>query len=324
MTDRLESTKNEGGRRGRAVSTGAGFGLAGAVIAYVFWGLMPLYWHLMAAVDSVEVLAHRIVWSFVFIGAVLVATGRTGEALRHIRAVFTKTHAPMARVIIAASAFASANWLINILGVNTGRVVELGIGTFLTPLATAAIGICVFRERISKLRAAALGVAALGVAALVVGLDRFPTIALSVSATWAIYGALKKKVTLAPLESVMLEHALMLPFALAWLLLGNGGSAALRFFEGFDGISWVLMGTGVVTSIPMILFSLAAQRLPFTVLGIIQFLSPVLTLLLGVFVFAEPLGTAQAAAIACVVVAAVLFVAGGREERKRAAGGEEK
>ena len=144
MTDRLESTKNEGGRRGRAVSTGAGFGLAGAVIAYVFWGLMPLYWHLMAAVDSVEVLAHRIVWSFVFIVAVLVATGRTGEALRHIRAVFTKTHAPMARVIIAASAFASANWLINILGVNTGRVVELGIGTFLTPLATAAIGICVF------------------------------------------------------------------------------------------------------------------------------------------------------------------------------------
>lgn len=201
----------------------------------------------------------------------------------------------------AASVFASANWLINILGVNTGRVVELGLGTFLTPLATVAIGILIFGERVSKIRAAALAVAAVGVAALVTGLDRFPTIALSVSATWAIYGALKKKVTLAPMESVALEHALMLPFALAWLCLSRAGAALDLFAAGFaDGISYVLIGTGLVTAIPMILFSLAAQRLPLSILGIIQFLSPVLTLLLGVFVFGELLSSAEAAALFCV------------------------
>ena len=286
------------------------WGLAGAIAAYVFWGVMPLYWHLMAAVDAVDIMAHRIVWSFVFIVMLLLLQGRLSQTISRTRAVFSKPQRRTAALVTAASVFASANWLINILGVNTGRVVELGLGTFLTPLATVAIGILIFGERVSKIRAAALAVAAVGVAALVTGLDRFPTIALSVSATWAIYGALKKKVTLAPMESVALEHALMLPFALAWLCLSRAGAALDLFAAGFaDGISYVLIGTGIVTAIPMILFSLAAQRLPLSILGIIQFLSPVLTLLLGVFVFGEPLSSAEAAALFCVATAAVLYAA---------------
>lgn len=289
------------------------WGLAGAIAAYVLWGVMPLYWHLMAAVDSVDILAHRIVWSFAFIVMLLALQGRLSATISRTCAVFSKKQRKTAALVAAASLFASANWLINILGVNTGRVVELGLGTFLTPLATVAIGIVIFGERVSKIRAAALAVAALGVAALVTGLDRFPSIALSVSATWATYGALKKKVTLAPMESVALEHALMLPFALAWLFLSKDGAAISLFAEGFSsGISLVLIGTGLVTSIPMILFSLAAQRLPLSILGIIQFVSPVLTLLLGVFVFGEPLSGAEAAALFCVATAAVLYAASAR------------
>ena len=296
-----------------AVKLPKNLGLAGALVAYVFWGLMPLYWHLMVEVDAVDILAHRIIWSFVFILGVLCYGGRLLQTVGHIRAVFSQRSSENRRtalLVVLASVFASANWLINILGVNTGRVVELGLGTFLTPLATVAIGILIFGERVSKIRAAALAVAAVGVAALVTGLDRFPTIALSVSATWAIYGALKKKVTLTPMESVALEHALMLPFALAWLCLSRAGAALDLFAAGFaDGISYVLIGTGLVTAIPMILFSLAAQRLPLSILGIIQFLSPVLTLLLGVFVFGEPLSSAEAAALFCVATAALLYAA---------------
>ena len=302
-----------------AVKLPKNLGLAGALVAYVFWGLMPLYWHLMVEVDAVDILAHRIIWSFVFILGVLCYGGRLLQTVGHIRAVFSQRSSENRRtalLVVLASVFASANWLINILGVNTGRVVELGLGTFLTPLATVAIGIVVFGERVSKVRAAALLVASLGVASLVTGLDRFPTIALSVSATWAIYGALKKKVTLEPMESVALEHFLMLPFALGWLVFSGDGTSIAFFKDGFSsGISFVLMGTGVVTSIPMILFSLAAQQLPLTVLGIIQFLSPVLTLLLGIFFFGEGMSWAEAAALACVVTAATLYVASARSSK---------
>ena len=302
-----------------AVKLPKNLGLAGALVAYVFWGLMPLYWHLMVEVDAVDILAHRIIWSFVFILGVLCFEGRLQQTVGHIRALFLQRSSGNRRtvlLVVLAAVFASANWLINILGVNTGRVVELGLGTFLTPLATVAIGIVIFGERVSKVRATALLVASLGVASLITGLDRFPTIALSVSATWALYGALKKKVTLEPMESVALEHFLMLPFALGWLLFSGDGTSIAFFKDGFSsGISFVLMGTGVVTSIPMILFSLAAQQLPLTVLGIIQFLSPVLTLLLGVFFFGEGMSWAEAAALACVVTAATLYVASARSSK---------
>ena len=284
-------------------------GLSSAVIAYCFWGFMPLYWHLMAEASHVEVLAHRIIWSLLFIALMLFFKGQLFQTLATCRTLAVKSNRKVAGIIVLASMFASLNWLINIVGVNTGRVVELGLGMFLTPLATVAIGIAFFSERLTRIKALAMGFAACSVVILASGLDRFPWIAVGVSSTWAIYGALKKKVAIAPMDSVFVEHVLMFAPALGFLCLAPGGYAG-HFCSGFDsGLSWILMGTGVMTSIPMILFSLAAQRLPMTMLGVIQYLNPVLTLAVGVFVFAEPVAAAELGALVCILAAVFLFVA---------------
>ena len=299
----------------KANSTDAA-GVASAVIAYCFWGFMPLYWHLMAEASHVEVLAHRIIWSLLFIVLMLVFKGEFAQTLAACRTLAAKSNRNAAGIIVLASMFASLNWLINIVGVNTGRVVELCLGMFLTPLATVAIGIVFFSERLTRLRALAVGLAACSVVILAAGLDRFPWIAVGVSSTWAIYGALKKKVTIAPMDSVFVEHALMFAPAFVFLCLAPGEYAA-HFCSGFDsGLSWILMGTGVMTSIPMILFSLAAQRLPMTMLGVIQYLNPVLTLAVGVFVFSDPVAAAELGALVCILAAVFLFVASGYFPRR--------
>lgn len=287
-------------------------GLFAALASYSIWGLIALYWRLMAEATSVEILAHRIVWSFVFIIGILLFQRQIGKTLTLIKEMFASPIATRAWILLLATLFASANWLINIMGVNNGHVVELSLGTFLTPIATMTIGLVFFSEKVSRLRQIAIAFAVLGVAVLIGGLDRFPWYALSVSVTWATYGALKKLIVIDPMKSVAIEHLLMFFPALAFLLSGAQGLYWERFESGFEtGLSWYLLGTGIVTSVPMILFSLAAQKLPMTVLGIIQFLSPVITFFLGIFVFQEVVTRAECLALACILVAVSLYVIGG-------------
>lgn len=287
-------------------------GLFAALASYSIWGLIALYWRLMAEATSVEILAHRIVWSFVFIIGILLFQRQIGKTLLLIKDMIKAPVATRAWILLLATVFASANWLINIMGVNTGHVVELSLGTFLTPIATMTIGLVFFAEKVSRLRKIAIAFAVLGVAVLIGGLDRFPWYALSVSVTWATYGALKKLIVIDPMKSVAIEHLLMFFPAFLFLLYGAQGLYWCRFEEGFQtGLSWYLLGTGIVTSVPMILFSLAAQKLPMTVLGIIQFLSPVITFFLGIFVFQEAVTTAESLALACILVAVSLYIVGG-------------
>ena len=285
-------------------------GLLSALGAYSIWGLIALYWNLMSEAGDMEILAHRIVWSLFFIIGLLIAKRQLGATMSLLKSLFTEPKKNRTILLVLATLVASGNWLINIMGVTMGRVVELGLGTFLTPLLTMTIGVVIFSERISKLRAMAIVLAAIGVAVLITGLDRFPWIAILVSSTWATYGALKKTIVIEPLKSVAIEHILMFGPALIYLLSFNGIFVE-HFLNSFsNGLSWTLMGTGIVTSVPMILFSLAAQRLPMTVLGIIQFLCPVLTFLLGVFVFKEEVTSAELIALGFILTAVSLYIAG--------------
>lgn len=293
-------------------------GILASVVAYCFWGLMPLYWRQLAEAAPVEILAHRIIWSFAFIMAGLVVAGRLPSAARVLGRLLRSPRENGTFIIVLAAVFASVNWLVNILGVNTGRVVELGLGMFLTPLATVALGVIVFSERLSGLRLVAVLLAACGVVVLIAGLDRFPWIAIGVSASWAIYGALKKKVTIDAADSVAIEHGLLLVPALAYIFFAPGGYAS-HFAGGFSsGLSLLLIGTGIMTSIPMVLFSVSAQKLPMTLLGIIQYLNPVLTLSVGVVVFAEPVTDAEKAALAFIFAAVVLYVVSSRQKQNPA------
>lgn len=289
-------------------------GLLSAIGAYTIWGTITLYWALLAGVDSVEVLSHRIVWSLVFVIGLLIIRRKLGETLELLKNLILAPRRNHTLLLLLATFFASANWLVNIMGVSMGRVVELSLGTFLTPLATMAIGVVFFSERVSKIRIAAIALAVIGVGVLITGLDRFPWFAVLVSSTWAIYGALKKKIVIEPLKSVGIEHVLMSVPAIIYLLSFDG-IFIRHFLSGFDSVtSWALMGTGIVTSVPMILFSLAAQRIPMTILGIIQYTCPITTFLLGVFYFQEPVTSTELTALSFIAAAVVLYVLGNRQK----------
>ena len=289
-------------------------GLLSAIGAYTIWGTITLYWALLADVDSVEVLSHRIVWSLVFVIGLLIIRRKLGETLELLKNLILAPRRNHTLLLLLATFFASANWLVNIMGVGMGRVVELSLGTFLTPLATMAIGVVFFSERVSKIRIAAIALAVIGVGVLITGLDRFPWFAVLVSSTWAIYGALKKKIVIEPLKSVGIEHVLMSVPAIIYLLSFDG-IFIRHFLSGFDSVtSWALMGTGIVTSVPMILFSLAAQRIPMTILGIIQYTCPITTFLLGVFYFQEPVTSTELTALSFIAAAVVLYVLGNRQK----------
>ena len=290
-------------------------GLLSAIGAYTIWGTITLYWALLADVDSVEVLSHRIVWSLVFVIGLLIIRRKLGETLELLKNLILAPRKNHTLLLLLATFFASANWLVNIMGVSMGRVVELSLGTFLTPLATMAIGVVFFSERVSKIRIAAIALAVIGVGVLITGLDRFPWFAVLVSSTWAIYGALKKKIVIEPLKSVGIEHVLMSVPAIIYLLSFDG-IFIRHFLSGFNSVtSWALMGTGIVTSVPMILFSLAAQRIPMTILGIIQYTCPITTFLLGVFYFQEPVTSTELTALSFIAAAVVLYVLGNRQKK---------
>ena len=300
-----------------AARQAAGGGLAAALVSYAIWGMMPIYWAGTAPALPLEVLSHRIVWAVAFIGAALLITGR-GRALAAASRALVRDPR-QASLILAAALFASLNWLVNILGAHTGRVVELGTGMFLTPLMTVLFGALFFHERLGGIRLAAVALAACGLAVMVFSLGCVPLIALGVSSTWAAYSAVKKSVRVNAVLSTGIEHALMLPFAaayLAWL----AGSGQGRFLAGDAALSLLLFGTGLVTAIPMVAYSYAAQRLPLSVLGFVQYLNPVLTICVGCLALGERLGPAQALALAFIVAGVALFAAAPRMGRKKADG----
>ena len=274
-------------------------GLAAALVSYLFWGFMALYWNLLAAADSWEVIAHRVVWTFVFVLVLLLVRGRGKEISETVK---TLVHDPRRAVLLlAAAVFASLNWWINVIGVVTEQVVQLGIGTFLTPLISVLLGVLFFSE----------------VALMIASFGEFPWIALGVSATWGLYGAMKKKLMLDAQVGIFLEVTLMLPFALFYAVhLENTGFG--HFLAGDAVLSAALVGTGIVTSIPLVLFTFAAMNLPMNVLGFCQYLSPILTLLLGIFWFEEPFGQEELLPLLFIWSGILLFCAAEVKEMRGA------
>ena len=245
-------------------------GIAAGVLAYIIWGLMPIYWRLLGEASSLEILCLRIIGSLVFIFGYLAAKGRLGE-------------------LVGAAFFSSANWLVNIVGVNTGHVVELGIGMFLTPLMSVALGVVFFREKLTPIQWISVLLPLVGVLIMIWGLGRIPWIAILVSSTWAVYSAIKKKVPLSAWISLAVEHALMLiPAALYLMYLERAGGMYFLHGHGVE-LDLALLFVGFVTAIPMIAFSYAAPRLPMLMLGFIQTLNPILVTSLGVLFFGESL-----------------------------------
>ncbi|MCX4737384.1 EamA family transporter RarD [Streptomyces antibioticus] len=277
-------------------------GLLNGFAAYGMWGLVPLFWPLLKPAGSVEILAHRMVWSLVFVAAALLFVRRwawAGELLRQPRRL---------GLVVIAAAVITVNWGVYIWAVNSGHVVEASLGYFINPLVTIAMGVLLLKERLRPVQWAAVGVGAAAVLVLTIGYGRPPWISLCLAFSFAVYGLVKKKVNLGGVESLTAETAVQFLPALVYLLWLSGRGDSTFAAEG-TGHALLLASTGVVTALPLVCFGAAAIRVPLSTLGLLQYLAPVFQFLLGVLYFGEEMPVERWAGFALVWLALALLTA---------------
>lgn len=279
-------------------------GMMAALSTYLIWGVLPLYWNLLARAEANEILAHRIIWSFVFMVVVLMVTKRWQSFKEDCRALWQDKK--RGAILLLAAFTISLNWLTYIWAVNHGHVIDTSIGYYINPLMSVLFGIVFFRERISGLKKISLLLAAIGIVLMTYQLGKLPWVAVVLAVSFSVYGALKKQLHLNPFSSITLETLLMVPFAVPYIGILMM-SPANHFSLATPDLALYLMGTGVVTAVPLVLFSYGANLLPLNVLGFFQYISPTIGLLLGIFFFHETFGMAQISALGFVWVAIVLF-----------------
>ncbi len=276
-------------------------GILYGIGAYTIWGLLPIYWKALQHVHAGEILANRIIWSLVFVVAILTFN----HNWRWLRPALGQ---PRLILTFAVSAtLLGLNWFIYIWAVNAGYVIETSLGYFINPLLTVALGVLFLRERLRRGQAAALGLAVAGVAYLTFGYGSFPWIALALAFTFGFYGLLRKTARLESTEGLTLETSLLFIPALAYiLLLYQQGSSAL----GHVGPPTLLLliGVGVVTAVPLLLFGAAARRITLTNLGMLQYIAPTLQFLLGLYVFGETFGREQLIGFSFIWLALLVYV----------------
>jgi chloramphenicol-sensitive protein RarD len=277
-------------------------GLWYGVAAYTIWGLSPLYWKALNDVDSLQVLANRVVWAVPVLAAVIVLRGRTSVMRRTMRDPRTMV------VALLAAVFLAVNWGIFIWGVATDHVVEISLGYFINPLISVALGVIVLRERLRRGQILAVSFAAAGVLYMTISVGSVPWISLVLAFSFAFYGLLKKRAEAAPaLEGLTAEVSIVAVPALAWMVVqALTGDSALG--EEVAGTA-LLIGAGAFTAIPLLLFGASAQRIPLSVVGLLQYIAPTLQFLLGVLAFGEAVSADELVGFALVWCGLAVFTA---------------
>lgn len=275
-------------------------GVAAGLTAYVVWGLLTVYWHELRALVPIGLIGHRIVWASLLLCIIVSRTGRWAA----IRTVITD-RALLGRATLA-SLLLSANWCSYVWAVTHDNIVETALGYFMAPLVTVAIGVLMFHEILRPLQRVALGAAAVAVVILTLEAGRVPMFALILAITWGFYGLIKRTVPLHPVESLAAETFILLPLAVVVVAIIESGSDAIRTTATPLQMAMVF-GTGAITVVPLLLFAFAAPRVPFTVLGPLQYAVPTINFILGVFVYHERMTTARVLGFGCVWIALVCF-----------------
>lgn len=276
-------------------------GVLFGVGAFVWWGLCPGYFPLLLPAGSMEVLAHRIVWSVVCMVGVLAVARRLGDLRRLSGRSWL--------LLAAASALVSANWGTYIYAATHGHVVDAALGYFINPLVTVALGVVVFRERIGRWQLAALVLAVVAVVVLTVGVGAPPYVAVVLAFTFALYGLVKKVVDADPRVSVAVETLIALPIAAGYLIFLQ--STDQGHFLGYGtGHAWLLVLAGPVTAVPLLLFAAAAQRLPLVTMGLLFYLNPALQMAWGVVIGHEPMPPARWVGFGLIWVALLIMTFG--------------
>lgn len=275
-------------------------GIWNGLAAYALWGFFPIYWKLLHDVPALQVIGHRIGWSFVLLIAVILFT----RQLNNFRSAALTPR--VIGIYAIAGVLLTINWLVYVWGVNAGFIVETSLGYFINPLISVLLGVVFLRERLRLMQWIPVGLAAAGVIFLTVTYGRLPWIALSLAFSFGIYGLVKKLAPLGSLYGLTLETALVFPAALIYLMFAQSTGTGAFLHEGLL-TDILLIGTGAVTSIPLLMFASAARQIPLTMIGILQYIAPTLQFLIGVFLYHEPFDHSRLIGFSLVWLALVIF-----------------
>ena len=260
-------------------------GLLFGVSAYSLWGLFPIYWPLLKPANPLEIVSHRAVWTLVFCFIILALTKTLKSTLSLLK------HPKIVAGLFLSSILISINWIIYIYAANNEHVIEASLGYYINPIVVIATGVIVLKEKMRPLQWLAVGIATLGVAVLTIDYGRLPWIALGLAFSWGSYGLVKKQLGLGALEGLSIETLLSSGFYLGYLIwLGNSGEGHFTYSLT---LTLLLIGGGAVTAIPLLLFNGSTNRLPLTLVGLLQYITPTIQFCIGVWYYHEDMPTAR-------------------------------
>ncbi|EOL42425.1 protein RarD [Enterococcus phoeniculicola] len=276
-------------------------GIIAGFLAYILWGIIPMYWKLLPTVGALDILAYRVIWSFVFMLIYILVTKKTSDFLNECKQLWQDKK--KLGTIILAAIFISVNWFTFIYTVNQGRVTEASLGYYMNPLVNVLLATLVLKEPLGSLGKIACGFAFIGVILLTIQTGTIPVSSLVMAFSFSIYGLIKKGLSLSSYTGLTIETLVILPAALIYLV--GFSPAGFMTYQGSTNL--LLMGAGVVTAIPLLLFAESAKRISYIILGFIQYVNPTMMLLLAIFVFNEPYTSEQFFAFSFIWVGIGLF-----------------
>lgn len=274
-------------------------GLIAGLVAYVIWGILPVYFKIVGAADPLEVLTHRVIWAVPFGAIILTLRRQWSEISRALR------HRRMLGWLALSALLIAMNWFAYIWAIHDGRIFETSLGYYINPLTNMLVGVLFFHERLRRMQSLAVALATTGVLVLVVSGGQVPWVGLFLAISFTAYAVIRKKVVIGAMPGLFVETILLLPLALSWL----GWlyvSAAPAFAAGNTWLSFWLMMAGPVTALPLLCFTIAARRLPLTLIGFMQFLAPTLQFCAGIY-YGEQLTPAHLVCFGLIWMAVIVF-----------------
>ena len=275
-------------------------GIVSALIAYLMWGVLPVYFKLVQTVPSIEVLAHRVIWAVPFGALIIIARKQGAEVWRAFR------NPRMLALLTLSAVMIAINWLIYIVAVQKGQIFQASLGYYINPLMYVIVGVFFLGERLRPFQLLAVLLATVGVAVLTLSGGTFPWIAVSLAVLFTVYGVIRKSVVIGGMSGLFVETLVLLPFAMSyWAWIGAQGQSA--FVSGGSGMAGLLLLAGPLTVLPLLFFALAARRLPLSLIGFLQFIAPTLQFLMGIL-YGETLTTAHLICFGLIWTAVAFFV----------------
>ncbi|RSK26745.1 EamA family transporter RarD [Bacillus sp. HMF5848] len=273
-------------------------------LAYVVWGLLPMYWKWVETVPALEILAHRIIWSFLFVIFLLTVLIRRAGLMKQVQAVFTDRRQLIS--VGLASVFISLNWGTYIFAVNSHQIVEASLGYYINPLVAVMLGMIVLKERLTSAQWLSFVLAGIGVTYMTISYGQVPWIAIVLAFSFGLYGLAKKLTKLDSLLGVSFETLFVMPISLFYIFTvqANGSGS---FINGGLSTTLLLIGAGVVTAMPLLWFGIGAQKIPLSMVGFLQYIAPTLQLTIGVLLYSEPFTKTDLISFSFIWIALTIF-----------------